>query len=166
MEETAVDIMNIDVETLIVMLNEALSEEWQTYYQYWIGSRLMEVPLRSEMEPKILLHATQELDHAVLVASRIIQLGGTPVINSTEWTGLTRFSFNVTDDTYVETLLEQNLKGVRCAIHRYKEIADFTKSKDPTTFQIATTIIHEESEHEQAIKEWLNDITQMKEEYE
>lgn len=68
------------------MLNAALSEEWLTYYQYWIGARLMEGPMRSEVEPELLLHADQELGHALLVVKRIIKLGGTPVINPTEWT--------------------------------------------------------------------------------
>jgi hypothetical protein len=35
---------------------------------------------------KLLLHADQELGHALLVVNRIIKLGGTPVINPTEWT--------------------------------------------------------------------------------
>jgi bacterioferritin (cytochrome b1) len=35
-------------------------------------------PMRSEVEPELLLHATQELGHAELVLNRIIQLGGTP----------------------------------------------------------------------------------------
>jgi bacterioferritin len=61
------------------MLNETLAEEWLAYYQYWIGARLVEGPMRSEIEPELLLHADQELGHAVLVVNRITQLGGTPL---------------------------------------------------------------------------------------
>ena len=75
MGKHAVKILNIDVDKLIGMLNAALAEEWLAYYQYWIGARLMEGPMRSEIEPELLLHATQELNHAVLVVNRIIQLG-------------------------------------------------------------------------------------------
>ena len=64
------------------MLNEALCEEWLAYYQYWIGSRVMEGPMRSEIEPELLIHANMELNHSVLVVGRIIQLGGTPVLES------------------------------------------------------------------------------------
>jgi bacterioferritin len=77
MGSKAVDILQIDVHKLIDMLNAALSEEWLAYYQYWIGTRLMEGPMRSEIEPELLLHTTQELNHAVLVVNRIIQLGET-----------------------------------------------------------------------------------------
>ncbi|MDD4576821.1 MAG: ferritin-like domain-containing protein, partial [Bacteroidales bacterium] len=73
MGEKGIDILKLDVKKLIKMLNEALSEEWLAYYQYWIGARVMEGPMRSEIEPELLLHATQELNHAELVAARIIQ---------------------------------------------------------------------------------------------
>ncbi|MGE5449194.1 MAG: ferritin-like domain-containing protein, partial [Bacteroidales bacterium] len=81
MGKEAINVSSVNVDELLTMLNEALSEEWLAYYQYWVGARLMEGPMRSEVEPELLLHADQELNHAVLVVSRIIQLGGTPVIN-------------------------------------------------------------------------------------
>lgn len=69
MGREAARISSVDVEDLIRMLNAALAEEWLAYYQYWIGARLMEGPMRSEVEPELLLHATQELNHAVLVVN-------------------------------------------------------------------------------------------------
>ena len=74
MGSRAVQIVNLDVEKLLEVLNSALAEEWLAYYQYWIGARLMEGPMRSEVEPELLLHADQELNHAVMVVGRIIQL--------------------------------------------------------------------------------------------
>lgn len=163
MGKRGIEILDLDIEKLIRMLNEALSEEWLAYYQYWIGARLMEGPMRSEIEPELLLHADQELGHAVLVVNRIIQLGGTPVLNPKDWTTLARCEYDEPSDPYVETILSQNLKGERCAIQRYKEIADFTNGKDHTTHQMATTILNEELEHEQDIEDWLTDIERMKE---
>ena len=88
MGKQAIKVSSVDVDKLLEMLNAALSEEWLAYYQYWIGARLMEGPMRSEVEPELLLHADQELNHAVMVVNRIIQLGGTPVIHPNEWTKL------------------------------------------------------------------------------
>jgi bacterioferritin len=159
------EILNLDVDKLIGMLNEALSEEWLAYYQYWIGARLMEGPMRSEIEPELLLHANQELNHAVLVVTRIIQLGGTPVLNPAEWTKLARCTYDEPNDPYIEVILEQNLKGERCAIQRYQEICEFTSGKDYTTFQMANTILNEEIEHEQDIEDWINDLGRMKDDF-
>jgi hypothetical protein len=63
------------------------------------------------------------------------------------------------------SILEQNLKGERCAIQRYQEIADFTAGKDHSTHQMAVQILNEELEHENDIEDWINDITRMKEEW-
>jgi bacterioferritin len=162
MGKQGINILKVDIKKLLKMLNAALSEEWLAYYQYWIGARLMEGPMRSEIEPELLVHADQELNHAVLVVDRIIQLGGTPVLNPTDWPKLGRCDYDAPVDPYVEVILEQNLKGERCAIQRYKEIADFTSGKDHTTHQMATTILNEELEHEQDIEDWLNDMARMK----
>jgi bacterioferritin len=164
MGKRAIEVASVDVDKLLEMLNAALAEEWLAYYQYWIGARLMEGPMRSEVEPELLLHANQELGHAVLVVNRIIQLGGTPVINPKDWTKLARCSYDEPADPYIEVILEQNLKGERCAIQRYKEIADFTNGKDHSTHQIAVTILNEEIEHENDIEDWLTDIERMKDE--
>ena len=144
MGNKAIDILNLDVKKLIEMLNAALSEEWLAFYQYWIGARLMEGPMRSEIEPELLLHATQELNHATLVVERIIQLRGTPVLDPKEWFNLARCGYEAPVDPYVEAVLEQNLKGERCAM--------------------VTTILNEELEHENDIEDWLIDINRMKEE--
>ncbi len=162
MGRKAIEILNLDVNELIKILNEALSEEWLAYYQYWIGARLMEGPMRSEVEPELLLHATQELNHAVLIVDRIIQLGGTPVLNPADWFNLARCDYDAPTDPYIEAILEQNLKGERCAIQRYKELADFTYGKDHSTYQIATTILGEELEHEEDIEGWITDIERLK----
>jgi bacterioferritin len=165
MGKQAVDILSIDVPRLIKLLNAALAEEWLAFYQYWIGARLMEGPMRSEIEPELLLHANQELNHAVLVAGRIIQLGGIPVLHPQDWFKLSHCKYDPPEDPYVEVILEQNLQGERCAIHRYKEIADYTTGKDHTTHQMATTILNEELEHENDIEDWLTDLKRMKQEF-
>ena len=163
MGRRGIEIIGVDQQKLIDMLNQALSEEWLAYYQYWIGARVMEGPMRSEVEPELLLHATQELNHATLVVNRIIQLGGTPVLNPEEWFKLTGCKYEVPSDPYIEVILNQNLDGERCAIERYQGIASYTNGKDHVTHQMATTILNEEIEHEQDIEDWILDINRMKE---
>lgn len=165
MGRKSIEILNLDKDKLLSMLNSALSEEWLAYYQYWLGARLMEGPMRAEIEPELLLHATQELNHAVLIVDRIIQLGGTPVLNPADWFKYARCDYDEPKDPYIEVILEQNLKGERCAIQRYQEIADFTMGKDHSTYQMAITILNEELEHEEDIESWINDINRMKEDF-
>ncbi len=165
MGKEAIKVSTVDVEKLIEMLNAALSEEWLAYYQYWIGARLMEGPMRSEVEAELLIHADEELKHAELLVNRIIQLGGTPVINPKKWTELARCAYNEPSDPYIEIILKQNLQGERCAIQRYQEIADFTTGKDHSTHQMAVQILNDELEHEDDIESWIADLNRMKEEW-
>lgn len=163
MGKKSVTIANLDVEKLIEMLNAALSEEWLAYYQYWVGARVMEGPMRSEIEPELLVHATEELGHAVLLVDRIIQLGGTPVLTPEDWTKLARCEYAVPSDYYVEAILNQNLEGERCAIERYQEIAAYTDGKDHSTYNMAVGILNDELEHEEDIESWITDIERLKE---
>jgi bacterioferritin len=165
MGREAKKISTVDVDKLLGMLNSALAEEWLAYYQYWIGARVMEGPMRSEVEPELLLHATQELNHAVLVTNRIIQLGGTPLLHPQDWFKHAGCDYDAPVDPYIEVILEQNLKGERCAIKRYNDIATFTAGKDHMTHQMATQILAEEIEHENDIEDWITDLARMKDEF-
>lgn len=162
MGKKSVDIANLNVDELVSTLNAALSEEWLAYYQYWIGARVMEGPMRSEIEPELLVHANEELAHAVLVANRIIQLGGTPVLNPKEWFAKAGCKYEAPADPYVEVILEQNLSGERCAIERYQKLAAYTEGKDYSTYQMAVQILADELEHEEDIESWITDIERLK----
>jgi len=165
MGKRGIELSGVDSKKLIDLLNKALSEEWLAYYQYWIGARVMEGPMRSEIEPELLLHATQELNHATLIVARIIQLGGIPVLSPADWMKLGECEYAVPNDPYIEKILDQNLNGERCAIERYKNLADLTNGKDHVTHQMATTILNEEIEHEQDLEDWILDINKMKENF-
>ncbi len=162
MGKSAVAILNLDVEKLINTLNEALAEEWLAYYQYWVGARLMEGPMRNEVETELLIHATEELAHADLIVNRIIQLGGTPLTNPAQWFDKAKCAYEDPTDPYVEVILEQNLKGERCAIARYQQLAQMTDGKDHATHQMVTQILNDELEHEEDIESFIADIQRLK----
>jgi bacterioferritin len=162
MGKRSVMIANLDVEKLLEMLNAALAEEWLAYYQYWIGARVMEGPMRSEVEPELLVHANEELNHAVMVVDRILQLGGTPILNPKDWWTHAECAYEEPNDPYIEVILNQNLDGERCAIDRYQKIAAFTEGKDYATYQMAVTILNDELEHEEDIESWIKDIERLK----
>lgn len=153
---------SLDVKKLIEMLNAALSEEWLAYYQYWVGAALVEGPMRPSVQKELEVHAKEELAHADMLIERIIQLEGTPVLSPEEWTKLARCEYYPPKNPYIVSILNDNLKGERCAIVRYQEIADYTFGKDHETYKIATSILADELEHEQEIEDWLKDIEDIK----
>jgi bacterioferritin len=143
------------------MLNIALSDEWLAYYQYWIGAKVVKGPMKDAVISELQLHATEELTHAELLATRIVQLGGTPVISPDEWSKITNCGYEAPADPYVEIILDQNIKGEQCAIHTYNKLLDITREADPITYNIILKIITDEVEHEEDLAALKEDLELM-----
>ncbi len=152
-----------NVDNLIDMLNKALADEWLAYYQYWLGAKVAKGPMRGTVSAELLEHATEELGHAELLADRILQLGGTPVLTPQDWYKLTNCGYETPEDPYVEVLLEQNIKGEQCAIKVYQELVEFTQGIDPVTYEIVLSILTDEITHEEDLEAIVEDIQLMKE---
>ena len=120
----------LDVESLISQLNAALAEEWLAYYQYWIGALVVEGAMRPNVQSEFEEHANEERKHAEMIAKRIIELEGVPVLDPQKWSELARCKYDTPQDFDSVCLLNDNVASERCAILRYQEIADFTNGKD------------------------------------
>lgn len=155
------EIVGMDVEKLLELLNRAYASEWLAYYQYWLGAKVIKGPMKDAVAAELNLHATEELGHAVLLAGRILQLGGTPVLAPAEWTKWSPCAYDPPEDPYVEVLLDQNIAGERCAITAYKEMMDVTREADPVTYNIALTILQQEVEHEEDLQSLREDLELM-----
>ena len=154
-------IVKMDVDELINLLNKALSDEWLAYYQYWIGAKVVKGPMKDAVIAELTLHATEELSHAELLSTRIVQLGGTPVLSPKEWLKLTNCGYDEPKDPYVEEILDQNIKGEQCAIRVYSELLDTTRVADPVTYNIILTILSQEVEHEEDLSALKEDLELM-----
>jgi bacterioferritin len=151
-------IVDMDVDELIRLLNKALSDEWLAYYQYWVGSKIVKGPTKDAVIAELVQHATEELAHADMIALRILQLGGKPVLEPKEWYILTNCGYDVPADPFVRKILEQNIKGERCAIETYNKLMAIVKDKDPITYNMVLTIMSQEVEHEEDLQSLLEDL--------
>jgi len=154
-------IVKMDVDELINLLNKALSDEWLAYYQYWIGAKVVKGPMKDAVIAELTLHATEELGHAELLSSRIVQLGGTPVLSPQEWFKLSNCGYDVPSDPYVGVILDQNIQGEQCAIKVYSELLDITRVGDPITYNIILQILSDEVEHEEDLSSLKEDMELM-----
>jgi bacterioferritin len=161
MGEIGRSIVKMDVDELLNLLNKALADEWLAYYQYWIGAKVVKGPMKDAVIAELTLHATEELSHAELIATRIIQLGGTPVLSPVEWSEITNCGYDAPEDPYVEVVLDQNIKGEQCAIRAYSNLLDITREADPVTYNIILTIISQEVEHEEDLAALKEDLELM-----
>jgi bacterioferritin len=152
------EIVGMDVDELLCILNRAFADEWLAYYQYWTGAKLVKGPMKDAVASELLLHATEELSHADMLATRIIQLGGNPLLKPEDWYKETHCGYDAPEDPFVRKILEQNIKGEQCAIGVYQNLLQLVRDKDPVTYNIVLTILQQEVEHEEDLQALEEDI--------
>ena len=159
MAKEGTEIVDLDVNELLRLLNKALADEWLAYYQYWVGAKVVKGMLRTETIAEMIEHADDELRHANLIADRIIQLGGTPVLEPKKWYEVTGCGYAAPVDPKVKSVLEQNISAEQCAIAFYNNLLKKVEEKDFVTYQMVATILADEVEHEEDLQSLLDDLT-------
>jgi len=148
----------MDIDELLGILNKAFADEWLAYYQYWLGAKIVKGPMKDAVASELLLHATEELSHADMLAMRIIQLGGTPLLSPDKWLANTHCGYDAPVNPFVKEILAQNIKGEQCAIDVYQKILQIVKDADPVTYNIVLTILQQEVEHEEDLQSLDEDL--------
>ncbi len=98
-------------EQLIECLNKDLADEFASAIQYVNHAALITGARFKAVQKELLVHATEEMQHATTLADQIATLGGRPT------TELARIE--TSDDP--EEMLRQDLAGEKAAVARYKE---------------------------------------------
>lgn len=156
------NIVEMDVEKVIELLNKAYADEWLAYYQYWVGAQVVEGQMAGRIIGELEEHAEEELEHAEMIAERIIQLGGEPILTPKEWYKETNCGYLTPKDSSVEKILEQNIEGEQCAIKVYHKLAKLTRGKDSVTYHMVIDILEDEVEHEEELQAIQEDINETK----
>jgi len=152
------EIVGVDIEELVKLLNKALADEWLAYYQYWVGSRVAVGRMRGIVASELEEHAKEELEHAEKLAERIIQLGGTPLINPQQWRKEANCGYDEPSDPNTRKLVAQNIKGEQCAIEVYQNLLKMVQDKDAITAHLVLEILEDEVEHEEDLEAILADM--------
>ncbi len=153
-------IKGLNINTIITGLNKAYADEWLAYYQYFIEAKVVKGIMKDAAIAELEQHAADELRHANMVADRILQLGGTPLLNPQDWFTHTNCGYEEPKNFDVVSILEDSIKGEQCAISVYSELADLTRDKDIVTYDIVSQILADEVEHEEDLQALFDDITE------
>lgn len=151
-------IQGIEAEEVIKLLNRAYADEWLAYYQYFIEAKVVKGIMKDAAIAELNQHAADELRHATMVADRIIQLGGTPLLHPKEWMDYANCAYEAPTNPDVFAVLEQAINGERCAIGVYSKLAQTTNGKDIVTYNLASTILADEVMHEEDLQALYEDI--------
>lgn len=103
--------MEITKEQLLAKLNEDLAWEYAALIQYVQHAAVITGPEYESILAELLVHANEEMQHAIALSDQIDFLGGVPAVDVQK--------IEVSDDS--KEMLEQDLAGEMYAIERYKE---------------------------------------------
>jgi len=130
--------MTITLEQLLSELNTDLEWEYAATIQYTQHAATINGVEFDSIQKELLIHAQQELQHAVMVSDQIDFLGGVPTIE----VELREISPDSTE------MLRQDLRGENNAIKRYKErIAQAEALREYGLRRVLEDILIQEEEH-------------------
>lgn len=152
-------IKGVEIDEVIKLLNKAYADEWLAYYQYFIEAKVIKGLMKDAAITELTEHAADELRHADMIADRILQLGGTPILTPKKWFNKTNCGYEEPKDFDVVAILEDSIKGEQCAISTYSSLADTVRDKDIVTYDIVSEILADEVEHEEDLQALHDDIT-------
>ena len=134
-----------DVTVVVKLLNEALATEIICTLRYRRHYFMAKGIHAESVAPEFLEHATEEQQHADLIAERIVQLGGEPDF-SPEGLATRSHAEYVEGGSLVE-MIKEDLVAERIAIESYLEMINYLEGRDPTTRRMLEEILAKEEEH-------------------
>jgi bacterioferritin len=144
---------------IVDILNDVLATEivcWMRYQQHAIVSAGIN---RADVAAEFTEHAAQELNHALLAAARLSQLGADPDFSPSTLTKRSHTDYVTFESTDLEGMLKENLVAERIVIQIYQELVKWLADDDPTTRRMVEHILEEEEEHADDLIDLLGDLT-------
>jgi len=143
-------------ETIIKLLNEALATEIVCVLRYkrhyFMAQGIHSDPIAAEF----LQHANEEQGHADQIASRIVQLGGSPNFNPEGI--LSRSHSEYVEGQNLVDMIREDLIAERIAIDSYTEMIHYVADHDITTRRMLESILAVEEEHADDLASFLADM--------
>ena len=158
MGTTGREIVDLDVSALLTDLRRAYLMELQTFYSYWLTAIVAEGWHGHELAEEFKKEALEELGHAGRLATRMLELGGDPVVDPGDWAAGAGGPWTAPrrDRSDADGMVADQLKAEAAAIQAYQRLAKMTFGKDPVTYQLATELLADEVRHEEFLENLLS----------
>ena len=162
MESKAQKLVNMDMDTLLRMLNKAYADEWLAFLQYWTAAHTVKGMLRREVVKELMEHAMEEFEHARKLAERIEQLGGNVLLTPEELIREANCAYVSPTKACSGKIVDQTIASERCAIAVYRRMLEETHGRDMVTYHLALELLKEELDHEAEFLQIREDLDSIK----
>ena len=150
-----------DRDTVIKVLNEALATELVCVLRYKRHHYAASGIHAQAVADEFLEHASEEQEHADMLAERITQLGGDPDFNPE--TLAKRSHSQYVEGKNLSDMIREDLVAERIAIESYCEIIRYLADNDPTSRRVMEDILAKEEEHAEDLKTLIQTLSQAEE---
>ena len=134
-----------DVNQAIAILQTVLATEIVCVLRYTQHSIVASGLASEGVKAEFADHAREEHEHALAVAERINQLGGTPNFDPEGLAARAASEYALGGN--LEEMIRENLVAERIAIDHYRELIRYFGDDDPTTRRMLEDILAVEEEH-------------------
>ncbi|WP_298290696.1 ferritin-like domain-containing protein [Novosphingobium sp.] len=142
-----------DREVILEHLGRALATEWVCVLRYLRHAYCITGVVSEPIKAHFLEQAREEQAHAHKLAERIVQLGGEPDLNPATLTERSHAEYVPVTST--QDMIRENLIAERIAVEAYREFIQFLGDRDPTTRTMLESILAEEEEHADDLRDLL-----------
>lgn len=140
-------------EDIIKLLNDALATELVCILRYKRHHYTAQGLSSPAIADEFMVHAQEETAHSEKLAERIVQLGGDPDFSPA--TLLERSHADYDESNDLKAMIKSNLIAERVAIEAYSQMIAMIGDKDSTTRRVLESILEQEQEHADELKDWL-----------
>lgn len=140
-------------EDIIKLLNDALATELVCILRYKRHHYTAQGLASTAIAEEFMVHAKEETEHSEKLAERIVQLGGEPDFSPA--TLLERSHADYDESSELQAMIKANLIAERVAIEAYSQMIMMIGDKDSTTRRVLESILEQEQEHADELKDWL-----------
>ena len=134
-----------DIKQAIDVLNQALATEIVCVLRYKRHFYMARGIYKDSVAEEFRQHATEEQEHADMIAERITQLGGEPDFSPDGLSARSHSEYR--EGESMVDMIKENLVAERIAIESYREMIRFFGENDPTTRRMIEEILAVEEEH-------------------
>ena len=151
MGRKAKEIVKANVQEVISDLNKAYADEWLAHYQYWLTAQWIRGMDADTLKEVLLQQSEDELNHAETLANRIIQLGGTPVMQFDQLIATAKCGFKEppSNPADLKQVIKDVLDAEACAIEAYNELSEKYRTTDIVTKEIFEDLLEDEVKDEE-----------------
>jgi bacterioferritin len=136
-----------DRDRLISIFNDILATEMVCYMRYTQHSIVASGVDRAQVAAEFTENAGEELQHAIWIAERVNQLGGSPDYDPATIAERSHTEYTEVADADLSRMLAENLVAERIVISTYQEVIRWIGDADPTSRRLLEKILAQEEEH-------------------